>query len=74
MELNFRVLGCEDAVDANAAVRDERLGGGRCILFLKNVPLSLKLFLFKRSVCILYTPRDEHFGIVSNTNPAAYSP
>lgn len=69
-ELKFRILNCEDAVDAKQAVQDSGVGE-RCILFLKNVPLPLKLFLLEKSVCVLYTPPEEHFGIVSDANSVA---
>ena len=34
------------------------------LILLKNVTMSERCSLLKNSVCLLYTPENEHFGIV----------
>lgn len=62
---DFRVLGCAGADSSEATEVTSDKADRRCVLFLKNISSPLKLFLLKRSVCVLYTPTEEHFGIVS---------
>lgn len=66
----FRVLGCDEVEDGenNSAIEDNV--GRRCVLFLKNISGPLKLFLLRKSVCLLYTPTEEHFGIVRHASSA----
>lgn len=65
-ELNFLIVGCNEAEKPkdDATVRQAAYMGRRRVLFLKNISGPLKLFLLKKSVCLLYTPIEEHFGIV----------
>jgi alpha-1,3/alpha-1,6-mannosyltransferase len=34
------------------------------VLFLPSIPENLKYFLLKNAACLMYTPSNEHFGIV----------
>ncbi|KAL8272370.1 hypothetical protein Esti_003660 [Eimeria stiedai] len=60
--LDFRVYGCSD-IEGLSFNSDQDTGGRRRVLFLKNISSTLKVFLLKRSLCLLYTPTEEHFGI-----------
>jgi len=42
----------------------KRLGVLDHIYFMKSISTRLKAHLFRISSCVLYTPVDEHFGIV----------
>lgn len=63
-QLSFRIIDSEKIHGAGVNGTGHEEKSRRHILFLKNVSLPLKLFLLKKSACILYTPTDEHFGIV----------
>ncbi|KAL8440517.1 hypothetical protein Efla_007052 [Eimeria flavescens] len=67
LELNFRVLGGAGR-EGSLANRDQGKQGRRCLLFLKNMPATMKFFLMKKSICLMYTPDGEPFGIVSTAH------
>ncbi|OEH74461.1 glycosyl group 1 domain-containing protein [Cyclospora cayetanensis] len=56
---NFCVLGSNR--DASTTIQEG--ASRRYVLFLKNISDDLRLLILKRSICMLYTPTDEHFGI-----------
>ncbi len=39
-------------------------GGGSQVIFKKNITQKEKIDLMQQSICLLYTPPNEHFGIV----------
>ncbi|KAL8445794.1 hypothetical protein Emed_005350 [Eimeria media] len=61
--LGFRVYECSDTKSLTLNDLDQDTEQGRCVLFLKNIPSTLKVALLKKSICLLYTPTMEHFGI-----------
>lgn len=42
----------------------EKLGVGEKTIFLTSISNELRKALLRNAACVLYTPKNEHFGIV----------
>ncbi|CAD7926106.1 unnamed protein product [Amoebophrya sp. A120] len=45
-------------------VRAEELGIQRSVIFLRSVPTDCRWWLLENALALIYTPKNEHFGIV----------